>query len=110
TATETEAVIAAVAVAVDAIFAREGDRYLHRDVLAALMRPWFEQHSSREVDSALTEAGVLWSRYRTMADVVADFDAGWTSGGLAGVDQPGIGPVISARSPIRDGGTYGPTV
>jgi 2-methylfumaryl-CoA isomerase len=108
-ATETEAVIAALEVVVHADFTREDDRYLHREVLAALMRPWFDSRSSHEVGAALTEAGVLWSRYRTMSDVVADFEAGRASGVLAAVDQPGIGPVISARSPIREGEAYGPT-
>lgn len=108
-ATGTETALAALEEAAGADFAREDDRYVHREVIAALMRPWFRVRSSGEVGAALTEAGVLWSRYRTMADVVADFEAGLTSPVLAEVDQPGIGSVISARSPIRDCGEYGPT-
>jgi 2-methylfumaryl-CoA isomerase len=108
-ATATEAMLAAFEAAAGADFSREDDRYLHREVIAAVLRPWFGSHSTDEVGAALTEAGVLWSRYRTMADVVSDFEAGRTSAVLADVEQPGIGPVISARSPIRQRGEYGPT-
>ncbi|MEV7663670.1 CoA transferase [Paenarthrobacter sp. NPDC089316] len=108
-ATGTRGVLAALEESLSVDFSREDDRYLHREVIAAVMRPWFASSTSDAVASALTEEGVLWSRYRTMTEVVADFAAGGTSGVLADVDQPGIGSVISARSPILEHDEYGST-
>ncbi|WP_036494345.1 CoA transferase [Nocardia sp. BMG111209] len=109
TATGTAKVVTALAESLDADFADEADRYEYRETIAAVMRPWFAARPTPEVATALTEAGVLWSPYRRMSDVVADLATGAASPVLAEVDQPGIGPVISARSPIRDGDGYGPT-
>lgn len=108
-ATGTEAVIGAIEQAVGEDFADEAARYVHRQTIAAVMRPWFAARDLATVGAALTEAGVLWSRYRRMSELVADFEAGTASGVLAEVEQPGIGPVISARSSIREAGEYGPT-
>jgi 2-methylfumaryl-CoA isomerase len=108
-ATGTESVLEALEKSLGADFTREDDRYLHREVIAAIMRPWFRSRTSTDLGGALTEAGALWSKYRSLTDVVADFTAGQTSQVLAEVDQPGIGPVISARSPIQEHDEYGPT-
>ena len=108
-ATETEKVVAAIADAVGADFDDEAARYVHRETIAAVMRPWFARRAIADVDAALTDAGVLWSRYRSMSDVVADFEGGRASKVLAEVEQPGIGSVVSARSPIRVSGDYGPS-
>ncbi|MQY28015.1 CoA transferase [Nocardia aurantia] len=106
-ATGTAKVVAALAESLGADFTDEAARYEHRETIAAVMRPWFTARTLEAAGTALTEAGVLWSRYRRMSDVVSDFEAGAASPVLTGVDQPGIGPVISARSPIRDGDEYG---
>lgn len=108
-ATGTDKVIAAIEEAVGADFTDEADRYVHRETIAAVMRPWFAGRSVDDAGAALTDAGVLWSRYRAMTDVVVDFAAGRGSKVLTEVDQPGIGPVISARSPIREAAEYGPS-
>ncbi|MEV0685585.1 CoA transferase [Nocardia sp. NPDC050378] len=108
TATGTVKVIAALEQTLGVDFADEAHRYIHRETIAAVMRPWFAGRSLDAVDAALTDAGVLWSRYRQMSDVVADFEAGLGSRVLTEVNQPGIGPVISAHSPIRENGEYGP--
>jgi 2-methylfumaryl-CoA isomerase len=105
----SSSVIAALQDVLGADFADESDRYVHRETIAAIMRPWFARQTIDRVGGALTDAGVLWSRYRAMSDVVADFEAGRSSGVLTEVDQPGIGQVISARSPLRDGANYGPS-
>ncbi|MET9215675.1 MULTISPECIES: CoA transferase [unclassified Nocardia] len=108
TATGTAKVIAALAETFGVDFADESHRYVHRETLAAVMRPWFAGLTLDAAGDALTDAGVLWSRYRQMSDVVADFEAGDGSGVLTELDQPGIGPVISAHSPIREHDGYGP--
>ncbi|RMI28851.1 CoA transferase [Nocardia stercoris] len=107
-ATGTAKVVAALSDAVGADFDDEAARYTHRETLAAIMRPWFAARTIDEAAEALTTTGVLWSRYRTMSDVVTDFEAGIASPVLTELDQPGIGPVVSARNPIRDSSEYGP--
>lgn len=90
-------------------FGDEAQRYVYRETIAAVMRPWFSARTLDEVGDVLSASGVLWSRYRAMSALVADFEAGRTSGVLTSVDQPGIGPVISAHNPLRDGEDYGPS-
>ncbi|MEV6218063.1 CoA transferase [Nocardia sp. NPDC051833] len=108
TATGTATVIASLEATLGVDFADEAHRYVHRETIAAVMRPWFAELTVDAAGAALTAAGVLWSRYRQMSDVVADFAAGTASGVLTELDQPGIGPVISAHSPIREHSDYGP--
>lgn len=107
-ATETAKVITSLEQTLDVDFNDEAHRYVHRETIAAVMRPWFAARTVEAAGAALTDAGVLWSRYRRMSHVVADFEAGTASGVLAELDQPGIGQVISAHSPIREDSEYGP--
>jgi 2-methylfumaryl-CoA isomerase len=108
-ATEVTQVIAGLQEVLGVDFTDEAQRYVHRETIASVMRPWFAGRSLDDAGGVLSDAGVLWSRYRAMSDLVADFEAGHTSGVLTSVDQPGIGPVISARNPLRDGADYGPS-
>jgi 2-methylfumaryl-CoA isomerase len=85
----------------------ETDRYMLRETIAAVLRPWFFVRTLAEVSRELEAAQVLWSRYRTMCEAVADFHGSDSPTVLGEVDQPGIGPVVSARSPVRMGSSYG---
>jgi 2-methylfumaryl-CoA isomerase len=71
-------------------------RYRFRHEIDAALAPWFLGRDAATVGRALTEARVLWSPYRTFAEVAASLD-----GPLQVIDQPGVGEVISAESPIR---------
>jgi 2-methylfumaryl-CoA isomerase len=88
-------------------FGEEGDRYRHRQVIAALLEPWFAGRTVAEVDRHLAGTSVLWSRYRRFTDLAAD-------GTLAGnpllglIDQPGVGPLLAPGSPLATDGTTGP--
>jgi 2-methylfumaryl-CoA isomerase len=111
TVTNTEQVFAALEKALGVDLAVETDRYTLRETIAAVLRPWFAVRTLAEVSRELEAAQVLWSRYRTMREAVADFRRSDSPTVLAEVEQPGIGPVISARSPVRIGTSYGaPTV
>jgi 2-methylfumaryl-CoA isomerase len=91
----------------EADFGEEGDRYRHRQVIAALLEPWFAGRTVTEVDRDLAGTSVLWSRYRRFTDLAAD-------GTLAGnpllglIDQPGVGPLLAPGSPLATEGTTGP--
>ena len=88
-------------------FGEEGDRYRHRQVIAALLEPWFTGRTVAEVERDLAGTSVLWSRYRRFTDLAAD-------GALAGnpllgpIDQPGVGPLLAPGSPLAMDGTTGP--
>ncbi len=87
-------------------FAREDDRYEHREVIAALLAPWFARHTVAQIAAAFAGTSVLWERYRTFAELAAD-------PGLLGnplvrlIDQPGVGRVLATGSPLAQPGTGG---
>ena len=96
-------VLAAVERALGADFSGDSDRYAHREVIAALLAPWFAAHSTEEVTGALRETSVLWQRYRTFAELAAD--PGTLANPLVGlIDQPGIGQVLATGTPLAQPG------
>ncbi|NKQ57029.1 2-methylfumaryl-CoA isomerase [Amycolatopsis sp. K13G38] len=102
--TGTEDVFSALEPALNVDLNQEADRYRVRETIAAILRPWFAARPLPVVAEDLNSARVLWGRYRGMPELVDD-----PSPVLSTVDQPGIGEVPSARSPLRWGGEYGGT-
>jgi len=96
--------LVAVEQALGADFARDSDRYAHREVIAALLAPWFAGHSTDEVTSALAGTSVLWERYRTFADLAADPETR-ANPLVSLLDQPGIGQILATGSPLAQPGT-----
>lgn len=95
------AVIDTLGTALGADFDDEGDRFRHRSVLAGLVSEWFERHTGAEVTAALAETRILWSPYRTFADLVADDASLLRQQPLFGtVEQPGVGRVLAPGSPV----------
>jgi 2-methylfumaryl-CoA isomerase len=101
--TGTRRAVAALAGALDADFRSDGDRYLHRHVLAALMRPWFEARSLGEVSAALGGSRVLWAPFRRFTDVVSDLRAGG-SPVVTEMAEDGFGEILASTGPVRLGG------
>jgi 2-methylfumaryl-CoA isomerase len=96
--------LAAVERALGADFSRDSDRYAHREVIAALLAPWFAGRTTDEVADALAGTSVLWERYRTFADLAADPET--LANPLVGlVDQPGIGEILATGTPLAQPGT-----
>jgi 2-methylfumaryl-CoA isomerase len=87
----------------DADFSQDGDRYAHREVIAALLSRWFAGHTLAEVTRLLGGTSVLWSRYRSFAEVVSDPQVTGNSV-LSQVDQPGVGPLLVPASPLVTAG------
>jgi 2-methylfumaryl-CoA isomerase len=95
--------LAAVAAALGADFTRDSDRYAHREVIAALLSPWFADHTTGEVTGALAGTSVLWERYRTLAELAADPET--LANPLVGlIDQPGIGAILATGIPLAQPG------
>ncbi|TCN45101.1 2-methylfumaryl-CoA isomerase [Rhodococcus sp. SMB37] len=86
-------------------FENEGDRYAARDAITAILAPWFSARTLEQIEADLAGTRVLWAPYRTMDEVATDLAARPDSV-VQYVDQPGIGSVLTARSPLRWNGRY----
>jgi 2-methylfumaryl-CoA isomerase len=107
--TGTGAAVTALEQGLGADFAREADRYAYREALAALFAPWFAGRDVGEVAEALARTAVLWERYRTFADLVAD--PALAEDPLMNVmDQPGAGAYLAPGSPLTVDGWVSPAV
>jgi 2-methylfumaryl-CoA isomerase len=99
----TEA-LAAVERALGADFTQDSDRYAQREVIAALIAPWFAEHTTGEVADALTGTSVLWERYRTFAELAAAPET-LANPLVSLIDQPGIGRILATGTPLAQPGT-----
>jgi 2-methylfumaryl-CoA isomerase len=84
-------------------FGKDGDRYQHREVIAALLDPWFAARSVDEIAAAFAGTSILWERYRTFAELAADPDL-WRNPLVRLIDQPGVGPVLATGTPLAQPG------
>jgi 2-methylfumaryl-CoA isomerase len=80
-------------------FMLDGDRYRHREAIAALLAPWFAARTRPEIGEALSGVAVLWAPYLRFTDL--DLAA---SPLMGEIDQPGVGRVRAPASPLRTGG------
>jgi 2-methylfumaryl-CoA isomerase len=103
--TGTSNAVTALGKTLDADFADEGERYRHRDALTGLFADWFSAHTASEVSEALSASSVLWERYRTFAEVVAD-ERVTANPMFTSLDQPRIGEYLAAGLPIAVNGDY----
>lgn len=90
-------VFAALQDLLKADFTQDGDRYRHREAIAALLEPWFAARTYAEVSEALDACAVLWSPYRTFAELAAAAPANPL---FQILDQPGIGRFPVPGSPL----------
>ena len=103
--TGTGAAVAALADALGADFAAEGDRYRYRDVLSGLFATWFGDHAADEVTAALSGTTVLFERYRTLAEVVQGPKV--TANPLfSSLHQPGLGDYLAPAMPAAFDGAH----
>jgi 2-methylfumaryl-CoA isomerase len=107
--TGTTKAVAALADILGADFADEGERFRHRDALSGLFAEWFSQRSADEITAGLSATSVLWERYRTFADVVAE-DRLSTNPMFTPLDQPRIGQYLAPGLPLAIDGEYPPAV
>lgn len=98
--TGTTDVVAVVEKSLGADFDDEGDRYAHREVLTALLRPWFAARSSADVAGVLDGTHVLWSAFRRLTDFATDLAAG-RSAVVWERDEPELGRMLATAGPLR---------
>jgi 2-methylfumaryl-CoA isomerase len=104
--TGTGRVFQALEEAAEVNLSLETDRFRMRETIAAVMKPWFAARSVDQVTRELDDAHVLWSRYRRMSETVHELAKDPTASVVVEIDQPGIGTMTSARSPLRLGGSW----
>jgi 2-methylfumaryl-CoA isomerase len=80
---------------------QEGDRFKARDALAALIGQWITTRSLEETAKRFDEHGVCWGAYQTFRQL---FEDDWRCSPqnpmFADIDQPGIGKVRAAGTPL----------
>jgi 2-methylfumaryl-CoA isomerase len=108
-ATGTKESMAALGHRLDLDLTKEGDRYLAREPIAALIEPWVQARELDQVAAAFGRYGVCWGRYQTVSELVRD-DASCSESNpmFCRVDQPGIGPVLASASPLSFDGERQP--
>ncbi|MBC9226471.1 2-methylfumaryl-CoA isomerase [Aeromicrobium sp. 636] len=104
--TGTGRVFSALEEAAEVDLSLETDRFRMRETIAAVMRPWFAARSVDEVTRELDDAQVLWSRYRTMSEKVAELLQDPDRSVVTEFEQPGIGTMTTARSPVKLDGEW----
>lgn len=81
--------------------ATEGGRYAARDLIAAVLRPWFERRTLAEVRAIFTGTGVSWGPYQTFRQLVTEDPRVSTENPMfQEIEQPGVGRYLAPTSPI----------
>lgn len=82
----------------------EAHRWEARHTLAELIAPWVAAQTAEEVGQTLTEAGILWSPFRTYTQMLDEDPFCSTQNPLfQEVEQPGIGRVLTPGTPLQFG-------
>ena len=82
-------------------FDDEGDRFRARDEIAAIVAPWCAARTLVEVRTAFDAHGVCWGPYQSFRQLVADDPRCSLANPLfSEIDQPGVGRVLAAGSPL----------
>jgi 2-methylfumaryl-CoA isomerase len=76
-------------------FGTDGDRFRHREVIAALLGPWIAARPLTEIEQEFAATSVLWSRYRKFTEI--DLSENPL---LAQISQPGVGALLAPASPL----------
>jgi 2-methylfumaryl-CoA isomerase len=82
--------------------AREGDRFKAREVISAVLAPFFEEHTLGEIRQAFAGTAVCWGVYQTFRQMVAEDPRCSIQNPLfAKLEQPGIGSYLVPSSPLQ---------
>jgi 2-methylfumaryl-CoA isomerase len=79
----------------------ESGRFAARDLIAALLRPWFASRNLAEIRGAFTGTGVSWGPYQTFRQLVTEDPRCSTANPLfEEVEHPGVGRYLMPGSPL----------
>jgi 2-methylfumaryl-CoA isomerase len=78
----------------------EGGRFAARELIGAILRPWFLARTLPELSKVLDHGGILWGPYQTFTQLVQEDSRCSTDNEMfAEVEQPGIGTYLMPGSP-----------
>jgi 2-methylfumaryl-CoA isomerase len=100
-ATEIDEAVSSVEKMMGLDFSDEGDRFVAREVIAALIKPWIITRTYEEVRQRFDEVGVTWGSYQTFTEMVRQDPRCSTDNPMFEVvDYPGIGSFRTPASPL----------
>ena len=80
---------------------QEGDRFIAREQIGALLKPWVLQRTVEDVRGSFDQHGVCWGPYQTFRELVENDPRCSTANPMwAPVEQPGIGTYLMPGSPV----------
>lgn len=87
----------------------EGGRFAARHAISAVLEPWFAAKTVPQIRAALDGAGVLWGLYQDFQQLVNDDPRCSIANPMfCELEQPGIGRIRSASSPLSFTGNVVP--
>src|SRR5450759_5223547 len=90
-----------VAAATEHDFTTEGGRFEARDLVAAMLAPWFRARDLTEIREAFAGSGVSWGPYQSFAQLVAhDPRCSLDNPMFAEIEHPGVGTYLAPGSPL----------
>ncbi|MBF0278288.1 MAG: CoA transferase [SAR324 cluster bacterium] len=82
-------------------FREEGNRFLARESIAALLIPWMKSHDLQEIEKVFEANGVCWGPYQTFREFVeSDPECTVENPLFKKVNQPGIGDYLVPGYPV----------
>jgi 2-methylfumaryl-CoA isomerase len=79
----------------------ETGRYESRDLIAAVLRPWFHERTLQEIRELFTGTGVSWGPYQTFRQLVAEDPRASTENPMfSEIEHPGVGHYLAPASPL----------
>ena len=79
----------------------ESGRFEARDLIAAILRPWFASRDLAEVREAFAGTGVSWGPYQTFRQLIEEDPRVSTANPMfEAVDHPGVGDYLMPGSPL----------
>jgi 2-methylfumaryl-CoA isomerase len=80
-------------------------RFAARDLIAAVLRPWFEARTLEEIRELFTGVGVSWGPYQTFEQLVNEDPRCSTENPMfQEIEHPGVGRYLAPASPIDPAG------
>lgn len=101
-ATETGSAMGALGAELDLDLRVEGNRFVARERIAALIAPWCAERSLAEIAEQFTAHRVTWAPYRTVREALRDDpDCSPENPLFTLLAQPGVGSVLAAGTPLN---------
>jgi 2-methylfumaryl-CoA isomerase len=100
-ATQTQGAFAGLEGATGHDLGTESGRFAARDLIAAVLRPWFESRTLAEIRETFAGTGVSWGPYQTFRQLVTEDPRVSTENPMfQEIEQPGVGRYLAPASPI----------